>query len=311
MSRTLLVASPGGHVDELFEFAPRLRNVGENRVWVTTATPQTTRLLANEKVEWVPAVASRQGIRAAASFPLALALMRRHRPSLVVSTGAAMAIPYLVAARIHGLETHYIESATRLEGPSVTGRLMALLPGTGLHHQGFHAPVSRWRSVGSVFDSYSPGPLAEPAPIRRAVLLLGTERYPFSRALRQVGAALPAGVEVLRQTGHTPVGDSDQPCRPWVPGDELADAVAQADVVITHAGVGSVLSTLRAGKHPIVLPRSASLGEHVDDHQRELADHLAGRGLASIAVPDQDLGPIIAEASRRTTVADRSHHISL
>lgn len=311
MSRTLLVASPGGHIDELFEFVPRLRDVGEDRVWVTTATPQTIRLLSHERTEWVPAVASRQGIRAAASLPLALALMRRHRPSLVVSTGAAMAIPYLVAARLHGTETHYIESATRLEGPSVTGRLMTLLPGTRLHHQGFHSLEPRWQSVGSVFDSYLPGPRAEPVQIRRAVLLLGTERYPFARALRQVAAALPAGVEVLRQTGHTPVADEDGPCRQWVPGDELAEAVARADLIITHAGVGSVLSALRAGRHPIILPRCASLGEHVDDHQRELADLLADRGLASVAAPDQDLVPIIAEASRRTTIADRSRHICL
>lgn len=311
MGRTLLVASPGGHVDELFDFVPRLRDVGEDRVWVTTATPQTSRLLADEVTEWVPAVASRQPVRAAASLPRALALVRRHRPSLVVSTGAAMAVPYLVAARLHGIETHYIESATRLNGPSITGQLMSRLPGTRLHHQGFRAPVAGWRSVGSVFDTYSPGPLSEVTGIRRVVLILGTERYPFHRALRQVASALPAGVELLRQTGHTPVADAEGPWQPWVPGDELAEAVAQADLVITHAGVGSVLSALRAGQHPVILPRRASLGEHVDDHQLQLAELLADRGLATVASPDDDLAPIMASASRRSTVADRSRHVVL
>lgn len=307
----MLVASPGGHVDELFDFVPRLPSVGEDRVWVTAATPQTTRLLAGETTEWVPAVASRQGGRAVITLPRAVALVRRHRPSLVVSTGAAMAVPYLVAARLHGVATHYIESATRLEGPSLTGRLMSRLPGTVLHHQGFRVPVPGWLNVGSVFDAYAAGPTSGTGQIRRVVLILGTERYPFHRALQQVAAALPADVEVLRQTGHTPVTDADGPCRPWVPGDELAGAVAQSDLVITHAGVGSVLSALRAGHHPVVLPRFSSLGEHVDNHQLELARMLADRGLASIATPDDDLASIMMEASRRTTRTDLSRPVHL
>lgn len=217
-----------------------------------------------------------------------------------------MAVPYLLAARLHGIETHYIESATRLDGPSVTGRLMAHLPGTVLHHQGFRTPAAGWRNLGSVFDAYAAGPTSEAGPIRRVVLILGTERYPFRRALRQVAAALPEGVDVLRQTGHTPMTDADGPCRPWVPGDELAGAVAQSDLVITHAGVGSVLSALRSGQHPVVLPRFSILGEHVDDHQLELAQMLADRGLASTATPGDDLAPILLDAARRTTRVDLS-----
>lgn len=309
--RALLVASPGGHIDELYDFVPRLTSVGTERVWVTTANAQTTRLLADEIVEWVPPVASRQGGRAAASLPRAIALVRRHRPSLTVSTGAAMALPYLLAARMHGVETHFIESATRLQGPSMTGRVMARVPGTLLHHQGFGRPVPRWEDVGSVFDAYAPGPASGGRRIGRVVLTLGTERYPFPRALEQLAQALPADAEILRQVGHTPVTDAHGPCRRWVPGDELARAVAEADLVVTHAGVGSVLSALRAGRHPVVLPRLARLGEHVDDHQLQLARMLAERGLASIATPEDDLVPILVDAARRTIITDLSQPVQL
>lgn len=300
MGRTLLVASPGGHVDELYDFVPRLAEVGPDRVWVTARTPQTRSILDHEVTEWVPPVASREWGRALATLPRAIALVQRHRPDLMVSTGAALATPFLVAARMLGVETHYIESATRMDGPSLTGRIMKRLPGTRLHHQGFREPAPGWTHVGSVFDAYLPGRSAD-RPIRRVVATLGTERYPFVRALAMIREAIPATAELLFQTGHTPVDDRDASYRQWVPYDELTRAVAQADVYISHAGVGSVLSGLRAGKHPLVIPRRADLGEHVDDHQLELARILHERGLVTVAPREGDLGALLEETARRST----------
>lgn len=310
LDRTLLIATPGGHIEELFELAPRIEEIGPDRLWVTARTPQTSGILASEETHWVPPVGSRQGWRALASLPTALALIRRVRPRLVISTGAALAVPYLIAARALGAETHYIESATRLDGPSLTGRMMARIPGVHLHHQGFHRPAARWFGIGSVFDGYRPGSETDTA-IRRAVVTLGTERFPFPRALDQALPALPDGVEALIQTGHTPPPGTSLPSRPWVPASELLRAVAAADVVITHAGVGSVLATLRAGKHPVVIPRHATLGEHVDNHQLELATTVADQGLATVVAPDDDLGPVLAQAARRTTVRTREKSIRL
>lgn len=301
MGGALLVASPGGHLDELYELAPRLLDGDGERLWVTAATPHTTCVLAGERTVWVPPVGSRQLGRALVSMPRAVALLRRYRPRLVVSTGAALAAPYLVAARALGVETHYIESATRLDGPSLTGRIVARVPGTRLHHQSFRRPAPRWHHVGSVFDAFLPGPSVD-RPVRRAVLILGTERHPLHRALSMVRQAFAPEVEVLVQTGHTPVRIPPAAYRQWIPYDELVGEVERADLVITHAGVGSVLSVLRAGKHPVVIPRRADLGEHVDDHQSELADMLSARGLVTLAPADGNLTPVLAQAARRSTV---------
>lgn len=308
--RTLLVATPGGHIEELVELTNRIEDVGSDRVWVTAYTPQTSRLLATENVHWVAPVGSRQLWRASASLPASFALLRRVRPRLVISTGAALAVPYLVAARTFGAETHYIESATRLAGPSLTGRLMTRLPGVRLHHQGFRVPVPRWYELGSVFEGYQPGPDTDTS-IRRVVITLGTERFPFPRALVQVARALRGDVEVLIQTGHTPPLATAFDSRPWVPADELLSAIKRADVVVMHAGVGSILAALRAGKHPVILPRYSSLGEHIDDHQRELAARVADQGLATVMGPDEDLTQILPAAARRTSVRAPQSSIKL
>lgn len=312
MGRTLLVASPGGHLDELYDFVPRLDGVGTDRVWVTARTPQTRCILDAEVTEWVAPVASRQGVRALARLPQAISLVRRYRPDLVVSTGAALATPYLVAARMLGVETHYIESATRMDGPSLTGRIMTRIPKTRLHHQGFREPAPGWAHVGSVFDAYTPGPTTD-RPVRRVVVTLGTERYPFVRALVMISGAVPLAAELLFQTGHTPLDDRvrDASYRRWVPYDELTRAVAQADVCISHAGVGSVLSALRAGKHPLVIPRRADLGEHVDNHQLELARILHERGLVTVAPRDGNVGPLLEDVARRSTAPAVARSIGL
>lgn len=309
MTRTLLVASPGGHIDELYDLAPRITGVGSDRRWVTSKTPHTARLLAQEPTQWVAPIASRQGGRALAQLPQALVLIRRYRPDLVISTGAALAMPYLLAASLLRVETHYIESATRLDGPSLTGRMVARLPGARLHHQGFRSSVASWGEVGSIFDGFAPGPEVDRV-VASAVVILGTERYPFIRALEEVGRAFPSTTGLLVQAGQTPIPPGAA-YRPWVPFDELTEAIAASDVVITHAGVGSVLGALRAGKHPVVLPRSAERGEHVDDHQLELAGMLAARNLASVALSGTDLSSLLGQAARRSTVRSDSRPIEL
>ena len=52
---------------------------------------------------------------------------------------------------------------------------------------------------------------------------------------------------------------------------------------MTHAGSGSILTSLHHGKVPIVMPRRVALHEHVDDHQVELAERMAELGNCLLA----------------------------
>jgi UDP-N-acetylglucosamine transferase subunit ALG13 len=60
-----------------------------------------------------------------------------------------------------------------------------------------------------------------------------------------------------------------------------------ADVIITHAGVGSALTALRAGKRAIYVPRRKRYDEHVDDHQVAMARELDSRGLVLAREADE------------------------
>jgi UDP-N-acetylglucosamine transferase subunit ALG13 len=93
-------------------------------------------------------------------------------------------------------------------------------------------------------------------------------------------ACLPRNAEILWQTGSTLVDDLGIAAQPLVPAADLERAVAEADVVISHAGCGSALLALNAGKYPILVPRQPESGELVDGHQVQLARFLDQRGLA-------------------------------
>ncbi len=95
---------------------------------------------------------------------------------------------------------------------------------------------------------------------------------------RLIGAleSLPVD-ELVVQHGFSPRPQSARRAVAFMPFDEMVACFEAANVVITHAGVGSVLSAVRAGHTPIVVPRLRRLGEHVDDHQVELTRALAER----------------------------------
>jgi len=282
---TLCVCSVGGHLAELNDLAPRLYGVDTDRVWVTFDTPQSRSTLAGEDVIFVRFTDTRDIVGVAQNSLVARRLFRgRHPFSSVVSTGAAIALSFLPVGRMRGAACHYIESATRIEGPSATGRILSHVPGIALYAQYPGWALSPWSYVGSVFDGFVPESGQQtPRDIRRAVVTVGTmEGYEFRRLIDRARELLPRDAEVLWQVGCTDVSDLPLEARPRVPAKELEEAIAAADVVIAHAGCGSSLAALQAGKKAVLVPRLQARGENIDDHQVQLGEELSSRDLAIV-----------------------------
>ncbi len=113
------------------------------------------------------------------------------------------------------------------------------------------------------------------------LVTVGTNEAPFDRLLHVVGE-LPPGEELIVQHGASSVRPARARCLDYVPFDELTELVRRARVVVTHAGVGSIMVVLASGKTPIVMPRLQRHGEAVDDHQVGLAERLAEQGLVTL-----------------------------
>jgi UDP-N-acetylglucosamine transferase subunit ALG13 len=288
---TLFVATTGGHLTQLDTLARRIQP-SDDAVWVTHANEQSRSMLVDRDVEFVPYVGVRSVPDVVRCIPYARRLMQRYTLTRAVSTGSGIALGYLPYLAARGVACHYIESATRVSGPSLTGRVLQWVPGVRTYTQYPRWAGSRWQYAGSVFDGYEARPVTRSpeGEIRVVVTVGAATQYPFRRLLEHlVPLLIPEGgltratglpVTVLWQTGDTPVSDLPIQATPALPAAELAAALGKADIVISHAGTGSALAALNAGRYPILATRDSARGEQVDDHQHELAAELASRGLA-------------------------------
>ncbi|MBV9837556.1 MAG: hypothetical protein JO156_05520 [Solirubrobacterales bacterium] len=300
VSGTVLVASTGGHLSELHQLAHRM-SLERPFHWVTFQTPQSTALLHGQPVAWAAYTGQRDLKGVARNLPLAHRVLDRGTVSAVVSTGAAIALAFLPLARARGIDAHYVEGIARAEGPSMTGRLLGRIPGIKLYTQWPQWEDETWRYRGSVFDRFE----AQKArttrvTIRRVAVLLGTMPYSFRRLVEQLVRILPSDAEVTWQVGETPTDDLGIVAHRTLPPDELRRALVQADVVVGHAGGGSALQVMEAGKCPVLVPREAAHREHVDDHQLQIAKMLPALGLA-VAARAQELSlSHLEEAAQRS-----------
>lgn len=119
---------------------------------------------------------------------------------------------------------------------------------------------------------------------------LGTQDFPFNRLLELVDRLVEEGIlqgEVFAQTGHCGYVPRHYSHVDFLSPEEYDRCIARAELVIAHAGVGTIMSCLSRRKRLIVVPRTAAHGEHVDDHQFEIAEEFAQRGYL-LCVGDYD-----------------------
>lgn len=118
----LLVASNGGHLLQLVQLKDAWDR--SRRIWVTFDKPDSRSLLAGEEVIYAFHPTNRNLLNLLRNLALALRVVWRLRPAAVVSTGAGVAVPFCYVARGAGARVVYIESFSRIEQPSLTGRLV-------------------------------------------------------------------------------------------------------------------------------------------------------------------------------------------
>jgi Oligosaccharide biosynthesis protein Alg14 like len=117
----LLVSSQGGHLSQMLALRdwwhPR------DRTWVCPETPDVVDRLAGERVITSYSPTTRNVPNLLRNVALAVRVLRKERPSLVVSAGAGVAVPFFVAAWLLRIPTVFIEVYDRVDTPTLTGRL--------------------------------------------------------------------------------------------------------------------------------------------------------------------------------------------
>lgn len=134
---------------------------------------------------------------------------------------------------------------------------------------------------------------------------VGNATQSFSRlldAVARLAPALPQPVTV--QFGSSTFASTACQSVDFLNMESFAAQVRDADLLIIHAGAGTVIDALHAGKVPVVVPRRACYGEHVDDHQLEFARTLATAGKVVVL---EDMGQLAAAVCKARTRQSQQH----
>lgn len=306
--RICLAASGGGHVRQLLDLQAIWSR--HDHFFVTEDTALGATLAGQHRTHFIPHFAWGQAklgapfrmlARAWTSFFRSAGIMWRERPDLVISTGAGAVIFAVLWGRLLGARVVVIESFARFEKPSLFGRMAAPLAHDLVVQS---AKLGPYYPRAKVFDPFRM--LDRAAPPKQELLFATVgATLPFDRLVDSVAELAAEGAikeRILIQTGvggHAPAGLEVHETLPF---DQVQEILRDAKIVVCHGGTGSLITALREGCQVIAMPRLAELGEHYDDHQAEITDAFAQRGLVLTARTVDDLRSAIVEAQTRTPV---------
>lgn len=113
------------------------------------------------------------------------------------------------------------------------------------------------------------------------LVTLGTQDKSFERLLRAIDEKLMDGSitdEVVVQAGLTKYESERMKIYDFVAYEEFDSLIKSCDILITHGGVGSIVTGLKNKKKVIAAARLREYGEHTNDHQLQIIDNFSKAG---------------------------------
>lgn len=117
-----LVGSSGGHLTHLYMLKPFWTT--KERFWVTFDKEDARSLLKDEKVYPCYFPTNRNIKNLIRNTFLAIKILRKEKPDVIISSGAAVAVPFFYLGKLFGTKTVYIEVFDRIDKPTLTGKLV-------------------------------------------------------------------------------------------------------------------------------------------------------------------------------------------
>lgn len=120
--KVCLVGSSGGHLTHLHMLKPFWEN--EERFWVTFDKSDAKSILKDEKMYPCFYPTNRNVKNTIRNTILAFKILKKERPDIIISSGAAVAVPFFYLGKLFGCKTVYIEVFDRIDSPTLTGKLV-------------------------------------------------------------------------------------------------------------------------------------------------------------------------------------------
>lgn len=128
---------------------------------------------------------------------------------------------------------------------------------------------------------------------------VGTQKFQMNRLLIGIDNLISAGTidtDVYAQSGNSTYKPKGYKSMPFLTKQEFDEKISECELLITHGGVGTIVSGLKQNKTIIVVPRLEKYKEHVDDHQLQIADSFTKLGYILKCEEMEDLAATIKKA---------------
>ena len=135
------------------------------------------------------------------------------------------------------------------------------------------------------------------------LVTLGTQDKPFERLLKALDKQIKKGTikdKVVVQAGFTKYESENMEIYDLLPIKKLEKLTGEADLIITHGGVGSILTAIRKRKKVIAIPRLSKYKEHTNDHQKQIVEEFVSKGYILTCKNLNKIDETIEEAKRFT-----------
>lgn len=122
---------------------------------------------------------------------------------------------------------------------------------------------------------------------------IGTQA-PFDRFIKIIDEVAPElGEEVIAQVARGDYQPKNIKTLDFIAPDEFNDLFEKARLIVSHAGMGTILSALQLHKPIIIFPRIAALGEHRNEHQLATAEKFKELGSVYVAMDEEELKDLL------------------
>ena len=134
------------------------------------------------------------------------------------------------------------------------------------------------------------------------LVTLGTQDKPFYRLLEAVQKQIDNGIikeKVIVQAGcSSDFKSDDMEIFDLIPIDEFDKLISECDILITHGGVGSIITGVKNNKKVIAAARLCKYGEHVNDHQLQIIENFEKSGYIKSLSNFDELDKVIMELGK-------------
>lgn len=270
LKKVLFIASTGGHLSELMQLKPLFKEYDSYLVTEKTKSTMGLKDVYQSRLDFLVYGTKSHLFSYLFKFTFniikSFVIFMKIRPDVIVTTGTHTAVPMCYIAKLFKKKVIFIETFANSKTKTKAGELVYPIADVF---------IVQWESM---LECY---PKAIYGVDILILVTLGTNDKSFERLLIELERLIDLKVineKVVVQAGYTKYQTKKMEMFDLIPMEKFDEFIQTCDLLITHGGVGSIISGLKSGKKVIAVPRLEKYGEHVNDHQLQIIENFDSAG---------------------------------